>query len=159
MNQLVRVLTVLSTLGMLVGCGAAAPSRASIPQHRWSEGDWYADALEEAVDAYEAEVELSASRMYDSEAEADAVARNHGEARFQQHVTRELHQRGLTRRGLRVYTRHHPEFIDRERAHIAPRMAEIRETVATIATRVDPDLRPLVAFEGEDRDTRVASRD
>ncbi|HJL18210.1 MAG TPA: hypothetical protein RMH99_21280 [Sandaracinaceae bacterium LLY-WYZ-13_1] len=162
MKRLSTVLSVLALATAAVGCGASAPARdrASIPQHRWTEADWYADAFGEAVSRYEAEVELAASYAYDSEVEARAVAAAHGEPHFRAHLTAALHERGLTPRGLRVFVRHHPEFESTQRALYEDRMTDIRRTAARITERVDPDVRPVAAFPSEgESPTRVASRD
>lgn len=142
------------------GCAASATQqdRASLPRHQWTDAEWYGQAIDEAIDAYEAEVELAASRTYASAAEAEAVSMSHGESHFDAHLHAALDRYGLTFRGLRLYARRHPEFAAQQEALNTVRMDAIRSTHATIASRVEPN-RTLVAFESPEAETgRLASR-
>ena len=133
---------VLSSVFFLVvasGCGAAAVrDRASLPQHQWNSADWYAQAIDEAFEAYGAEVQQAASGRYTSEAEAEAVAASHGSARFDAHLATALHRYGLTMGGLRLYGAEHPAFVAAQELVNAPRMERLEESAALIATRVTP---------------------
>lgn len=150
----------LVVLALASGCATASPSvdRASLPRHQWTDAEWYGQAISEAMDAYEAEVELAAGRSYASAAEAEAVSMSHGESHFDAHLTAALDRYGLTHRGLGLYARRHPEFAAAQEAINTVRMESIRDTHASIATRVRPD-RTLVAFESPEEETgRLASR-
>lgn len=132
----------LSSVFFLVvatGCGAAAVrDRASVPQHQWSSADWYAQAIDEAFEAYGDEVEQAASGRYTSAAEAEAVAASYGSTRFDAHLAASLHRYGLTMGGLRLYGEEHPDFVVAQELVNTPRMERLEGSAALIATRVAP---------------------
>jgi len=130
------------------GCGAApAHDRASIPQHQWSDADWYAEAIDDAFEAYESELAQAADRRYQSRAEAETLARTlSAEPRFEAHLARALAEHGLTVRGLRVYAERHPDFAARQEAVNVPRMAQARELAGAVASAPVADA-PAVEFD------------
>lgn len=157
------VLSVISSIVIVLasGCGGAAVrDRASIPRHQWSDGDWYSQAIDDAVRAYEAEVAALAAHPYASAAEADAIATTFGGARFERHLEASLARYGLTLGGLDLYASRHPELVVREEALHAMRIARAAEQLDAIASRLAPSA-VLVAFDEPEQAPsadRVASR-
>lgn len=155
------VLPSLIALAAATGCGATAvPDRASTPQHLWTEGDWYAEAVERAHASYQAEIALALEQSYGSRAEAAAVARTLGaEGHFRAHLSQSLAQFGLTERGLRLYAEHHPEFVTQQEAVNGPRMEHARELASAIF-HAPVEATAEVAFDVADEasGTQLAAR-
>jgi hypothetical protein len=141
------VLSFVLVLGALSGCGSAAVhDRASLPQH----------PIDDAFESYQAELAEAAGGRYGSRAEAEALSRTLGaEARFAAHLTRALARYGLTRRGLGVHARQHPEFAARQEATNVPRMARLEALVDAVAA-ADVASASVVAFDAPDPASRPA---
>lgn len=159
MNRHVLSVAILSVLAMpLVGCGASALSASSTPEHLRTDNDRYAEAYRAAFTTYESEVELAVSRTYSSRSEAEAVAASHMSQRFQGLLQSELNARGLTLRGFRVHSEHHPELVAALDTGYSNRLDELRGTALAIAERVDPLGSWHIAFDVPERDNSIAAR-
>ena len=118
---MIKPVTLASVFAVLVaasGCGAtladghASTARDATPRHQWSDGDWYAQAIEEA------------------RTPGAGVA-------FHVQLEQSLDRYGLTMRGLRVYSAHHPERAEAAEALYDAARAE--RLVAPLEAAPEPD--------------------
>ena len=136
MNRSILSLSVVLLLG--TGCGAQlsqSPYSASV-----TDGDRYASALDEAFERYEGEVATAERLSYATESEAVAVSQTLSPQRFEVHLASTLHERGLTRRGLRVYASHHAEFASAQQSRFDGRLVELEGRASRLVGRVDASL-------------------
>lgn len=103
----------------IVGCATATPARPAAERAMTNDGDWYREALEEAMFDYERAV-FTGTQTYDPRC-------------FDDLLRTALADRGLTPRGLDTYAEHHPDLA----AHLAalrPRLDRIRRNDPAIVT-------------------------
>lgn len=145
----------------LFAVGCASPTlrdRAAIPQHEWFDADWYSQAIEESVDAYEADVARATSIRYRSMAEAEAVAATFENRGFDAHLAASLHSYGLTLRGLRVYESNHRGFLDSQAELFRPRIGRAQHELEQLTEARVANIA-LTAFDTPDGPpTQIATR-
>lgn len=122
---------------ILTGCATAQAPRAQMAAEV-DHGDAYAATLAEAFDSYEAEVATAAALSYASQAEADAVMLTLSPARLEHKLRVALAHRNLTLSGFAAYAQNHPNFFLAQQKLHWGRLDAIQQTVASIATRVQP---------------------
>jgi hypothetical protein len=114
-----------------IGCGASMDSAVTHPA-MMTDGDRYAAALEEATDAYAAEIAAADFIYPDATAAAEAAVAL-SPHRFDQLLHEALRARGLTEHGLRLYASRHGEFVEVPVAETRSRLVELRERAVEIA--------------------------
>ena len=102
------------------GCATTSTMRTSAAERAMmTDGDWYREAIEEALHAYERSVFTG--------------AQIHRPRCFDEMLHRALADRGLTPRGLDVYSQHHPDLARHLAHEVRPRLDRARRNDPAIA--------------------------
>ena len=136
-NSLRQRCVLLSTAVVLIsGCGAQL--RPNVQAVLRTDGDRYAEAIAEAVDAYEREVRA-----------AEAIATGPAIRGLDAQIAISLSTRGLSERGLDVYCEFHPEFLGAQRALHRPRLDAIDRRAGELAGQLAAPGSSAAAIPGE----------
>jgi hypothetical protein len=123
---------------LVVGCGHTAQVEvAHAPTDSMEVERQYADAIDEAFELYEAEVTAALDPIYESDEEAEAVARTYTGLRFDAHLDVALARRGLTEGDLGRYALSHPQFAESLREAHAGKLQALEQAAADIALRCE----------------------
>lgn len=121
------------------GCSAQATQAHVAEAHPPAAEHRYAAALDEAFNAYESDVAEALAADYETQAEAEAVARSLTPVRFDAHLALALSRHGLTVNGLGEFARANPDFYQAQRQRHRGRMELLRSAVASLAQRAPAD--------------------
>lgn len=102
------------------GCASTSAARPAAERAMMTDGDWYREAIEEALRTYERAV-FTGTQSYDPRC-------------FDEMLAVSLAERGLTPRGLDVYTEHHAELAAYLENDVRPRLDRVRRNDPAIAT-------------------------